>query len=335
MKFGIFDHVDDSGVGATQFFEDRLNLVEALDRLGFHAYHVAEHHGTPLGMSGSPNVYLSSVAQRTKRLRFGPLVYLPVMYHPLRLAEEVAMLDHLSHGRLEMGVGRGAVFIEQQSFGVNPDEVPERYNEARDILIQALTSDTVNFKGKHYVFEDFKVMIRPVQQPHPPLWYGLSSPETAVWCAANDVNAVSLAPAARAAVPFARYREEWDKLGKAPADIPLMGINRHVVVAPTEAEARKTAISAYDRWYANFSQLWERKGVPTPPVFPTSWEAQEAAGLGVAGPPDKVREFLADQLKTAGATYLVGQMIFGDIPYQGALQSLEMFAKEVAPGLGG
>ena len=245
------------------------------------------------------------------------------------------MLDHLSHGRLQMGLGRGAAwaFLEQQAFGVDPASVPERYVEARDILLQALTSDTVNFKGKFYQFEDFKVMIRPFQRPHPPLWYGLSSPDTAVWCAANNVNVVSLAPAHVAARPFARYNEEWAKLGKAEADRPLFGINRHVVVAPTEAEARAIAIPAFARWYGNFEALWKRKGVAVPPVFPTSWEAQEAAGLGVAGPPDKVREFLADQLQQAGANYLVGQMVFGSIAYEDALRSLEMFAAEVTPSL--
>ena len=334
MKFGIFDHVDDSGLAPTAFFETRLKLTEAMDRLGFHAYHIAEHHGTPLGMSGSPNVYLSAVAMRTQRLRFGPLVYLPVMYHPLRLAEEVAMLDHLSHGRLEMGVGRGAVFLEQQSFGVDPATVPERFIEARDILLQALTSDTVNFKGKFYEFEDFKVMIRPVQQPHPPLWYGLGSPGSAVWAAANNVNVVSLAPAHVAAKPFAKYAEEWAAAGKAEADRPLFGINRHIVIAPTEAEARAIAIPAFAKWRESFEALWKRKGAPVPPVFPATWEAQEAAGLGVAGPPETVRDFLADQLKTAGANYPVCQMVFGSIRYEDALRSMEMFAADVAPSLG-
>ena len=85
MKFGIFDHMDNSGVSLGQQIEERLRLIEAYDRGGFHAYHLAEHHGTPLGLAPSPNVFLAAVAQRTKRLRFGPLVYMLPLYHPLRL----------------------------------------------------------------------------------------------------------------------------------------------------------------------------------------------------------------------------------------------------------
>jgi alkanesulfonate monooxygenase SsuD/methylene tetrahydromethanopterin reductase-like flavin-dependent oxidoreductase (luciferase family) len=110
VRFGIFDHVDDSGLPPAQHFAARLKLVEALDSLVFESYHVAEHHGTPLGLAPSPNVYLSAVAQRTRRLRFGPMVYVAQLYHPLRLAEEICMLDQMSGGRLLVGVGRGAAW---------------------------------------------------------------------------------------------------------------------------------------------------------------------------------------------------------------------------------
>ena len=117
MHFGVFDHVDDAGLPQADFFEARLTLVEALDRLGFHSYHTAEHHGTRLGLAASPSVYLAAVAQRTRRLKFGPLVYLPALYHPMRLAEEICMLDQMSRGRFQIGLGRGAVWIELADTG--------------------------------------------------------------------------------------------------------------------------------------------------------------------------------------------------------------------------
>src|SRR5687767_6138477 len=98
MKFGVFDHMDNSGVPLRQQYEERLQLVEAYDRLGFHAYHLAEHHGTPLGLAPSPGVFMAAVSQRSSRLRFGPLVYSLPLYHPIRLIEEICMLDHLSGG---------------------------------------------------------------------------------------------------------------------------------------------------------------------------------------------------------------------------------------------
>src|ERR1043165_2379976 len=107
MEFGVFDHVDRSGVPLRQFFEERIQITQAYERFGFYCYHVAEHHFTPLGMASSPGIFLASVAQRTATHRFGPLVYILPFYHPLRLAEEVCMLDQLSGGRLELGLGPG------------------------------------------------------------------------------------------------------------------------------------------------------------------------------------------------------------------------------------
>src|SRR5437660_10183327 len=112
MEFGIFDHLDRNlergPASLADYYEERLATVELFERAGFHAYHVAEHHLTPLGMAPSPSVFLAAVAQRTTRLRFGPMVYVAPLYHPLRLLEEIGMLDQMSGGRLEIAFGRGA-----------------------------------------------------------------------------------------------------------------------------------------------------------------------------------------------------------------------------------
>ena len=333
MKFGVFDHVDDSGLPQADHYETRLKLVEALDRLGFDSYHTAEHHGTNLGFAPSPSVYLAAVAQRTKRLKFGPLVYLPALYHPMRLAEEICMLDQMSRGRLQLGLGAGAVWIEQQIYGVDPAEVPERYVEARDIVLQALSAGEVTFKGKHYAIDAFPMVLKPYQTPHPPLWYGLGSPNSAIWCAANSVNVVSMMGAAVARKPFDRYREEWDKLGRASKDLPAIALDRHIVVADTDEAALKIARSAFLKWRNSFSWLWDLKGVPFPFPYPETFDAQQAAGFGIAGSPKTVRDMLAHDTEAAGANTVLGHMIFGSIPYEDALRSLELFAAEVMPAL--
>src|SRR6202049_1356128 len=120
MKFGVFDHVDRGDLPLGEHYENRLKLIEAYDRLGIRTYHVAEHHATPLGLAPSPSVYLSAVAQRTRRVRFGPLVYLLPYYHPIRLIEEICMLDQLSGGRLEFGLGRGVSPVEATLYGHGP-----------------------------------------------------------------------------------------------------------------------------------------------------------------------------------------------------------------------
>ena len=112
MEFGIFDHLDRNSLPLAAFYEQRLKLTEAYDRAGFYSYHLAEHHFTPLGMAPSPSVFLASIAQRTKRLRFGPLVFALPLHHPLRVLEEICMLDHLGGGRLDIGFGRGSVPYE-------------------------------------------------------------------------------------------------------------------------------------------------------------------------------------------------------------------------------
>src|SRR5262249_58691603 len=104
--------------------EERLQLVEAYDAAGFHAYHLAEHHATPLGMAPSPGVFLAAVAQRTRNLRFGALVYALPLHHPLRMIEEICMLDHLSGGRVDIGFGRGSSPIELAHFGAGAHEPP-------------------------------------------------------------------------------------------------------------------------------------------------------------------------------------------------------------------
>ena len=118
MQFGVFDQNDLGTLPLADQYENRLRLIEFYDRSGFRTYHMSEHHSTPLSMTPSPSVFLAAVAQRTQRIRLGPLVYVLPMHHPLRLAEEICMLDHLSRGRFEWGVGRGASPHELEDFGV-------------------------------------------------------------------------------------------------------------------------------------------------------------------------------------------------------------------------
>jgi alkanesulfonate monooxygenase SsuD/methylene tetrahydromethanopterin reductase-like flavin-dependent oxidoreductase (luciferase family) len=335
MQFGVFDHVDDSGLPLAEHYDMRLRLAEAVDGMAFHSYHIAEHHGTPLGLAPSPNVYLSAVAQRTKRVRFGPMVYVAALYHPIRLAEEICMLDHMSHGRLQVGIGRGAVGIEQQLFGLDPAIVPKRYAEAREVLLQALASDTVSFAGEHFSFTDYPMVLRPHQRPRPPLWYGIGNPDSAVWAAANDVNVVSLVSAARAALCLDRYRAEWAARGKTPGAEPFLGIARHIVVGETDEEARRIARAGYRKWRASLAHLWSSRGVPFPleATHPPEWDGFEATGFGIAGTPRAVREYVSAQAGQAHANFMLCQMVFGAMRYEEALHSMQLFSRDVIPAL--
>src|SRR5580658_3843298 len=173
MEFGVFDHVDRNGLPLGEFYEMRLKIVEAYDRGGFRSYHIAEHHATPVGMAPSPGVFLAAVAQRTTRLRFGPLVYLLPLYHPLRLVEEICMLDQLSRGRLELGVGRGVSPIETGYYGVAADDRAAMHAEALAVVKAGLTQKSVDFAGRFYTFKNVPMELEPRQKPMPPLWLGV------------------------------------------------------------------------------------------------------------------------------------------------------------------
>ena len=161
MEFGIFDHLDRSPSSLADYYEERLAIVELFDRAGFHAYHLAEHHATPLGMAPSPSVFLAAVAQRTKRLRFGPMIFALPLYHPLRMIEEICMLDQMSGGRLDVGFGRGASPIELELFGANPAEARDIYDEALAIIMQGLRERAVSFKGRHFNFDNVPMGMTP------------------------------------------------------------------------------------------------------------------------------------------------------------------------------
>jgi alkanesulfonate monooxygenase SsuD/methylene tetrahydromethanopterin reductase-like flavin-dependent oxidoreductase (luciferase family) len=335
MKFGVFDHMDDAGVAHGTLYADRLRLAEAYDRLGFHGYHLAEHHGTPIGCAASPGIFLAALAQRTTRLRFGPLVYLLPFYHPLRLIEEVCMLDLMSGGRLELGIGRGVSPFETANYALDFAQTQAMYHEAFQVLLKGLAADELTFEGKFYRFDKVPMILHPVQRPHPPLWYGVSLPENADWPAQNDVNVIALAPPQHVRPIFDRYLSVRKKLGKG--DSTLRGIGRHVVVADTDGEALAIARRAYPRWRTNFFWLFERRGAAprVAGLYPQTFDEVAALGTAIAGSPATVRTFVAADVKATGANYWTPWLAFGDMTLDEALHSINLFAREVMPAFQG
>ena len=333
LKFGIFDHLDDNGLPLGEFFEQRLKLIEEIERLGFAGYHLAEHHSTPLGHAASPSVFLASAFTRTKTLRMGPLVYVLPLHHPLRVYEEICMLDHLSGGRLMMGIGRGGALIEHQRYGVDPKDAPAMYHEAFAVMTVAFESEVVNFEGKYYRYKDYLVQAKPVQKPHPPIWYGAPSPDAIPWAAPRNVSVVSLGPATRAKAIATRYRQEWTALGRPPETLPHIGVTRHIVVADTDEKAKAIARATYPRWASAIAFLWKRSQMDfvLKEIYPPDWDALEKIGHGIAGAPETVRAYLDALARETGINYVLCQMIFGDIGFEDAKHSLELFGRDVMP----
>src|SRR5262245_6993571 len=323
MKFGIFDHIDDAGVPLGQLYADRLTIAEAYDRAGFYGYHVAEHHSTPLGAAASPALIMAALSYRTRNLRFGPLVYLLPFYHPLRLIEEVCMLDQMSGGRFQLGVGRGVSLYETQAYGLDFSRTQAQYHEAFQVRLQGLAWDELSFAGEFYKFDKGPMVLQPVQKPHPPLWYGVTLPPNADWAAANHVNIVALGLRDNTSAIVARYRAEREKHGFDP-DGTLIGISRHVVVADTDEQALAIARRAYPRWRQSFRWLFARHG--TEPrvigIYPPTFDELVALNNGCAGSPETVRRFAQAEIAANNCNYFVPQMVFGAMTTPEALRSI-------------
>jgi alkanesulfonate monooxygenase SsuD/methylene tetrahydromethanopterin reductase-like flavin-dependent oxidoreductase (luciferase family) len=333
MKFGVFDHVDRGQADTARQLGERLELAELYDRAGFFAYHVAEHHSTPLGLSSSPLLFLSSVAQRTRTLRIGPLVLPLPLYHPLRVYEEICMLDNLSGGRLELGVGRGISPHELALFGLDPDTAQGRFTEALSLLHKAFNTDELSFSGDFYNFSEVPLTIKPQQQPTPPLWYGVIRPDTAEWAAKQGMNIVcGSGPVEEIKAAIERYqatarRQEGQRE-------PLLGMMRQIVVAPGEDEARAIARRAFKVFRHSFAWLWERNNDPlASQLLPEEFDLVEQHGEAMAGSPENIAERLAEELTASGANYLVCRFAFGDLSLGEMQQSVTLFAEEVMPKL--
>src|SRR5262245_51000318 len=217
MELGIFDHLDRRDGPLDQFYQSRLRLLEQYDAAGFYAYHLAEHHATPLGLAPAPGIFLAAASQRTRRIRLGPCVYCLPLYDPLRLIEEVCMLDHLSHGRFDFGVGRGIVPYEMAYFNLHHLETEEIYRETIELVLRGLTSDVLDNRGPRFTYRKVPMVLRPSQRPPPPLWYGLGHLPGAEWAATHGVNVIANAPAEGTRPLLDRYREVWAKAhGDAP-----------------------------------------------------------------------------------------------------------------------
>ncbi len=344
LVFGLFDWVDRSDADLASIYEARLRMAEYADRAGYWCYHVAEHHGTPLGMAPSPSVFLGAVAQRTTRLRFGPLVYILPLYNPMRLAEEVCMLDQLSRGRLELGIGRGSSPWELEMLGVDVAQTRDMYAEGLKIFLAALTAGQVTAEGRYYTLREARLELRPYQRPYPPLWYPTSNPDTIPWVAEHGYQVLlsfNTPTPAEVRRRLDLYRAHLPRAASNPDRVnpqvahPRYGAVRKVYVAETDAEAARVAREALARFRHSFTFLWELHGVQSFTDNLANYEDCLERCVLFAGSPATVRERLGAFLAATGANYFGGCFAWGNLSGDQVLRSLDLFTKEVAPAFPG
>lgn len=335
MQFGIFDQNDRGHLPLADQYEHRLRLAALYDELGFDRYHMSEHHATPLSTAPSPSVFIAALTQRTRNLRLCPLVYLLPTYHPLRLAEEMCMLDHLSRGRFEFGIGRGASPHELAALGVDVAHAREMYTEALEVIRGFFAAgDSFTHQGRFWQIDDVPKEIAPLQQPHPAIWYALASPDSTVWPAQNGVNVLCGGPVARVRAVTDRYRAEWHAAHPQGGKEPLIGVNRYILVADTDAEALELGRTAWPTFYRHFMKLWHKHGTqPVNAKLPPDFDTLVEAGQAVAGSPATVRDALGRQVREGGLNYLIGNFTFGGLAPADVEASVRLYAAEVIPAL--
>jgi len=344
MKVGLFDHVEWGDRPLATLFDERLQFAAAADAAGIYCLHVAEHHATPLNMVPVPGVWLGAVARATKRMRLGPLVYLLPLYSPLRLIEEICILDHLSHGRLEVGVGRGVSPFELRYHKVDHDQSRDIFVDAFDCVSAGLQTDTLTYAGKHYAYTDVPIALRPLQQPHPAFWYGSSNTTGATWAGERGMHFLSLGPTGFAKKNIDAFRAALAKRGGAAspkAEFPggvAIGVQRHIFVADTDAEAKRFAKPAMERHLAHINWLRVKHGATTTDTrfnVPrgATFEEAVADGSTIAGSPQTVLAELERQTAELGINYLLTYLFLGTMSLADALRSLQLFGAEVMPKL--
>ena len=338
LEFGVFDWIEWSDRPAGEIFEHKLKIAEAADRAGFYGWHIAEHQGTPLSIDGSPSLVLAAAIQRTKRLRLGALTFCLPWYNPFRFYNEICMLDQMSGGRIELGVGRGVSPIESSYFGMKSiDESRERYRETLDIFFAACGTRVLDHEGKYHSYKDLELQIHPKQKPYPPLWFPSSDRNSIEFTAKHGYHTVLNTGAAEAGRLYAQYREVWakhrDDPGRHNAHVraPKLGKSQHVFVADSDTEAKKIGDAAYQVWSEHLTHLTRKHGKPD--LLNVSPQSPAAVTRLVAGSPTTVTRELAQIVRESGINYLLLVFSFGDLAPEHAMRSMELFVGQVMPAL--
>jgi luciferase family oxidoreductase group 1 len=338
MNFGTFLLMQSpSARSSEEIYARAVELAEAAEALGFHNVWLAEHHFSTYGYLSRPAQLATYIAARTTRLRVGTAVIVVPLHHPLVVAEEVATLDVLSGGRLDVGLGRGYQPYEFERFGLELESGRARWDESIDILMKALSGQPFTYDGKLFTIPETSVFPQPVQRPHPPIWITAQSPaslEAAVRRGFNVLTGGFGVPIER----MAEFRRLFDRLvAEVTPTHPLeVGVQRAVYVADSQADARAAAEEA--RWNMRVTlslrNRYERveagRAIPVP--APNEPDVDDLLDrFLVIGTPDTCIRQIRRIREAVGITQFNCSFWFGDLEQARVLRSMERFAREVMP----
>ena len=331
-----------------ELYHDYLDQMEFADQLGFDGVCLNEHHQTAYGMMPIPGVLAGALARSVKHANIAILGRaLPLVNNPLNIAEEFAMLDNLTRGRIIAGFVRG-IGAEYHSTGINPAFSQERYAEAHDLIIQAWTKPgPFSFHGKHYQFRYVNPWPRPYQTPHPPIWIpSQGSSSTIRWAAKMRYTyCQTLSPIAAVAKFFQLYRDEADKAGYQASPDQLAWSNT-IYVADTDKKAMREAkphLEALVNYllkmptdmllppgYSDTASMKRTRAVKVTGKT-TTIDDLVKSGVVIIGSPETVREKLAEYQDLAGFNTSLTKTQFGTMPNEMARANMTAIAEEILP----
>ena len=342
IEFGIFDHVTrPPGVALDELYEGRIELLRKADAAGFRGYHLAEHHGHALSATPSQALFLAALARETERLRLGMLVACLPLHHPIRLVEEICMLDQLSGGRLDLGVGRGISPFEHRLFGHDPDESRDRFAELLPMVVQGLSTGRMDSAGSaHYDFPEVELPVQPVQRPYPPMW-AAGNVEAAARNGLNVVSGAPVTPELRRRYDELRAESRRDPAHLNPhVDTPVVGSSQYVCIADSDEEAQRIGERALGVLAAFLGRSIGREPPhlqdpdrPEPPTPLVKAIQSCAPGVLVCGTAETVRDHYVRYAAEGAVNYIVINVPFGDMTVAEAERTLDAFVAEVMPAV--
>ncbi|MCU1361257.1 MAG: Flavin-dependent oxidoreductase, luciferase family [Ilumatobacteraceae bacterium] len=337
MKIGLFHTVQwPEGTDQTTRYDEALRQAVLVEELGFESVWFTEHHFFRHGIVSDSLLMLANLAARTSTVRLGTAVSVLPLHNPMRLAESAAMVDVLSHGRLDLGIGRGYQKPEFAGFGLDIVDKETMFDEAVDVLVKCWTSDSFTHEGQHWNFVDASPQPRPVQRPHPPLWFATDSTAGMLKCAANRWGL--LLPQGRSVATVAdqmdRYRAALAEVG-APADTSRVYLARAMYVGPTDDSARADAAGPYRSFQALANRLAGR---------PDGWQQSQSLGPNAGpfahdGPADDSVIFgspetcisILRKIHDLGVERVMLFTNLGELSHDQIMTSLTLFGREVLP----
>lgn len=342
MRFGTFHLIGSPDLApGERRVNETMRQIALADELRFDVAWVAEHHFSNYGYAVNPLLLIAKASALAPRIQFGQAIIVTPFWHPMRLAEDVALTDILTGGRLELGVGRGYQPMEFRGLDLPMEDTRGMFEEQLEIMLKAWNEDDFTYQGRHYrVPVPTTVLPRPIQRPHPPIWVATQSTETLDWAARHGYGMLWSANSMAESV-LEEWRDRYVE-GRAAAGHPVepdrvpIAIQRFVYVTETEVEAREAAWQT--RWQRRLAdhlrrdkaQIVAGRNIEQP--SPGEVSDEEWWGRLAYGPPERVIERLRRDAEL-GVTDLIGWFDVGGLTAEQVERSMQRFAREVRPAL--